>query len=529
MKFFLQKIKTAITFKRMVIALVVAATIFLPTTFAIIAVIQSQFDFDKSTKIHTVSLYDNDSRLLFFEDMTADVEDENSLVDIFTNIKSSLEPMNASDVTPSSIEPLTVELKSDLKTERLVCYFSMSGEGAYCTDSDGRYYLIEDNDNELFLGSKFAETLYAASSPPSLTTADGDTVSLCEATWSYKNRDGVTLPAEKIEKVDTGASYIFSESISLSFESAPDSVYVEVYDGDEQLECALEDLDNLTLKNHSGIRILILAEWNERNDSSFYGVATYDFFAEIHNRSEFFLSTDKLSVGEFAFVRITEVSEASKLSFKSEDNDFYLNFIINGNEAYAILPWTLLEGKENVDFTLNYGASSRSFALSAAEPFSLTSKKFKTSAEAIGLIPSSINSAPLKYVFFTSATYSQNTEAFEKVRSFGDSASEGDSLPSFCDTYVSKNTRGASVGALVGGRVIAVGSLSGSRFVAIDSGIGVRVWYLYLSTTDVSVGDTVSAGDVIGKTGELPESEQDGFSIAISYNDTFIDPEFILK
>lgn len=524
-----RKIKSAITFKRVAVALVVAATIFLPTTFAIITVIQSQFDFDDSSKIHTVSLYDKNSRLLFFEDMTTSSMDESSLLGIFTNIKESLEPINASDVEPLDVEPLTVELKNDLKTERLVCYFSMDGKGAYCTDIDGRYYSIEDNDNELFLGSKFAETLYGAASPPRLITADGDTVALCEATWSYKNRDDVTLPAEKLENKHAGVTYLFSESISLSFESAPDSVSLEVYDGAERLECTLDELDNLTLKNHSGIRIVITAEWNKHAGSRYYGTASYDFFAEIHNRSEFFLSTDKLSVGEFAFIRVTEVSEASKLSFKSFNNTFSPNFIINGNEAYAVLPWTLLENKESVEFTLNYGASSRSFTISAAEPFALTSKDLKTSAEDVGLIPYAINSAPLKYVFFTSAAYSQSPEVFEKMRAFGEMDAEEDALPAYGDTYACKDTRGASVGALVGGRVIAVGTLSGSRFVAIDSGLGVRVWYLYLSTTDVAVGDTVSAGDVIGKTGVLPDGEQDGFSVAVSYNDTFIDPEFILK
>ncbi|MBE6535352.1 MAG: M23 family metallopeptidase [Ruminococcaceae bacterium] len=523
------KLKSKLTFKRVVVALVVAMTVLLPSTFAIITVIQSQFNFEDSAKIHTVSLYDKNSRLLFFENMTADTEDENSLVDIFTNIHESLEPISASDVEPLEIEPLIVELKSDVKTEKLKCFFSMTGEGAYCTGSDGRYYSIEDNDNELFLGSKFAETLYSVASPPSLTTADGDTVLLCDTSWYYKNRDGIDLLAEKIEKANTGIPYIFSESISLSFTSAPDSVFVEVFDGDERLECTLDELENLPLNNHSGIRILISAQWEDHGEREFRGTATYDFTAEIHNRSEFFLSTDKLSVGEFAFVRITEVSEASKLSFKSDDSSFYLKFIISGNEAYAVLPWSLLEGKESVDFTLNYGASSRSFTLSAAEPFLYTSKEFMTVSEDIGLTPSAINSAPLKYVFFTSATYSQNPEVFEKVLGFGESDPEGDGTPSFCDTYVCKDTRGASVGALMGGRVIAVGTLSGSKFVAIDSGLGIRTWYLYLSSADVSVGDTVSAGDVIGKTGAFPNNEQDGFCVAVSYNDTFIDPDFIIK
>ena len=523
----IKEIKNKITFKRVAVALVVAITVFLPTTFAIITVIQSQFDFDNSSKIHTVSLYDKNSHLLFFEDMTADVEDENSLVDIFTNIKNNLEPISASDVDSSDTEPLTAELKSDLKTETLACFFSMSGEGAYCIDSAGKLYSIKNNDNELFLGSKFAETLYSVASPPRLTTADGDTVAVCDASWSYKNRDGAVLSAEKIQKSTASPTYIFSENISLSFASTPDSSSVTVIDGDERIECSLEDLDSLTLKNHSGIRVLVSAEWKEHDGKDFYGTATYEFNAEIHNRSEFILSTDTLGVGEFAFIKVTEVSEPSKLSFKAEDSSFYLKFITSGNEAYAVLPWSLLEGKESIDFTINYGASSRSFTISPKEPFELTSKELIASSEAVGLIPSAINSTPLKYVFFTSASYLQNPEVFEKTSSFGKNNGSGNAP--FCDTYVCKDTRGASVGALMGGRVIAVGALGDSKFVAVDSGLGIRTWYLYLSAADVSVGDTVSAGNVIGKAGELADEAKDGFRVAVSYNDTFIDPDFIIQ
>ena len=257
----LLKIKNTVTLKRVAVALVVAITIFLPTTFAIATVIQSKFDFEDSSKIHTVSLYDKNSRLLFFEDITADVEDQNSLVDIFTNIRTDLEPISEHEIKSSNSDPLTVELTSDLKTEKLICYFSTDDESAYCIDAAGKYYSIEDSDNELFLGSKFAETLYSFASPPRLTTADSDTVAVCDASWSYINKDGVTLPAEKIDTATTDLTYIFSEGISLSFATPPDSYSVTIYDGEEQIECTLEDLDNLTLQNHSGIRILVLATW----------------------------------------------------------------------------------------------------------------------------------------------------------------------------------------------------------------------------------------------------------------------------
>ncbi len=525
----LSKIKSTISFKRVAVALVVAITIFLPTTFAIVTVLQSQFGSDDSSKIHTVSLYDNSSRLLFFEDMSAEVEDENSLVDIFTNIKNGLESINENSIQATASEPLTVELISDAKTEKLVCYFSMTGDGAYCTDEAGKYYAIQKNDNELFLGSQFAETLYGTAIPPLLSTADSDTVAVCDASWSYTNRDGAILSAQKIRRVGAGITYIFSESISLSFEIPPDSCSVQVFDGEERIYCTLESLDNLTLKNHSGIRVLISAKWDKRADRDFFGTATYDFNAEIHNRSEFIISTDKLRVGEFAFIKITEVSDASKLSFKSNDSSFSLNFVISGEEAYAILPWSLLEGKEIVDFTLNYGASSRSFTLSAAEPFKVTLSEFKATAAKSGITPSAVNLHPLKYVFFTSASYSSNPEVFEKTSSFGDSDKNNNGSVHFCDTYVCKDTRGASVGALVGGKVIAVGSISDSKYVVIDSGLGIRMWYLYLSVSDVSVGDVVSAGGIIGKTGELEDGKSDGFCVAASFEDTFINPSFILK
>ncbi len=524
---FISKIKGSVTPRRVVVALIVVITIFLPTTFAIATVIQSQFASDDDSIIHTASLYDKNARLLFVEDQTAEVEDENSLVDIFTTIKNNLEPISAVPTVAIEREPLTVELKSNAKTEKLICYFTLADDLAYCTDESGKHYTIQKSDNELFITSPFAETLYATSTPPLLSSADSDIISPSVVSWSFSNTDGTVMPARKIQTVDRGLSYVFSEGISLSFASAPDSCSVQILDGDKRIDCPLDELDSLVLSNHDGIRVLVSARWKKAEGRSFFGTATYDFYAEIHNRSEFILSQDILSVGEFAFVKITEVSDASKLSFKSDDTDLSLDFVVDGNVAYAVLPWSMLEGKDTVDFTLTYGASSRDFTVSSAAAFTSTSKDLYEQAAEFGIKPSQIKASPSKYVFFLGNASAPNEEIFEKNVCFG--IGNSDTSPSFCNEYVCKSTRGATVGASVGGKVVAVGNIQKSKYVVVDTGLGVRIWYLYLSVADVNIGDVVTVGDSIGKTGELIETDKDGFAIAVSFENTFIDPDFIIS
>ena len=524
---FISKLKSKVTPRRVVIALIVVITIFLPTTFAIATVIQSQLALDDSARIHTASLYDKNARLLFFEDQSADVEDENSLVDIFTTVKSNLEPINELPIQEKEREPLTVELKSDLKTERLICYFTLSDDPAYCTDEAGKHYTIQKSDNELFITSPFSETLYATSIPPLLSSADSDTIPPSVVSWSFLNTDGTVLPSQKIQTAERGLSYIFSESISLSFASTPDSCSVQILDGDKRIDCSLDTLDSLVLSNHDGIRVLVSANWKKAEGRSFFGTATYDFYASIHNRSEFILSQDTLSVGEFAFVKITEVSDASKLSFKSDDASLSLDFIIDGNVAFAVIPWSILEGKDTVDFTLTYGASSRDFTVSAASSYSAISKDLRAQASALGIKPSQVNAEPLKYVFFLDNTVAPSEQLFEKTVSFG--IENSDTPLSFCNEYVCKSTRGATVGASAGGKVIAVGNIQESKYVVVDAGLGIRIWYLYLSVADVTSGDIVAVGDAIGKTGELSDTSKDGFAVAVSFENTFIDPDFIIN
>jgi len=65
--------------------------------------------------------------------------------------------------------------------------------------------------------------------------------------------------------------------------------------------------------------------------------------------------------------------------------------------------------------------------------------------------------------------------------------------------------------------------------VVIDHGFGIQTLYMHMSELDVKVGDTVTKGQVIGKSGETGYAEGPHLHISVKIGGISIDPEKFLK
>jgi murein DD-endopeptidase MepM/ murein hydrolase activator NlpD len=63
-------------------------------------------------------------------------------------------------------------------------------------------------------------------------------------------------------------------------------------------------------------------------------------------------------------------------------------------------------------------------------------------------------------------------------------------------------TRGLAVRAVAAGVVGFAGSVAGRRYVSVDQADGHRATYGWLTAIAVAEGDSVGAGDIVGRAGE---------------------------
>ena len=84
---------------------------------------------------------------------------------------------------------------------------------------------------------------------------------------------------------------------------------------------------------------------------------------------------------------------------------------------------------------------------------------------------------------------------------------------------------GVDVGAINNGRVIYTGttSLTG-KLVVIEHGYGLKTWYAHLSEVSVNVGDTVTTGQAIGKTGTTGFAMYSGVHLGMTVGNVPVSP-----
>ncbi len=520
--------------RRVLFCIFIAALILLPTVLAIInaAYVDSGIS-ALSARASEVMLYDAEGNRLYGEHESENLSGDGSLISIFNMLYEGLTEVDEIPDNVLKLTPVRADIAMHKEKKTLVCYFSLGDDDAFCTDEQGNSYIIRSVDRDRFLRSRFAEILYSDSVAPTLTGGDGLLIAPTNINWNYQNTSGAYMTADLNMTQAGGITYTMAGALSFSFSMPPTSAYAQVLEnGILVFEGNIDELQSLILNTNSSVKILMQANWEQSAQLSYYGSLEYDFSVYIHSRAAFSLSTDQLSIGEFALLTATNISDASKLSFSIDGNRITPEILLDGDTAYALFPYSAPpSGSDSFCLTASYGVSSYDFTVSLMpSDTSATVDQLSSAANAFGLTPEKLGTIKSQYSFLFYDTVSPETTDYRKSASFGQLRTEdGQEALCFYTEYEALSLGGSSVHALTSGLVCEIGENENiGKYVAVDLGLGMHLTYFNLSYIDTRVGAYLAVGDTVGKCGSLSLDNGEGFSLMLSCGEAILDAEKIL-
>lgn len=501
-------------------AIIVVLLLFIPTAVAVgnyFAVQNAPLGADR---VETISLSDLDGRSHVLKKDDADT----LAAEMFEAI---LDANEKSDKVAGGLpEPLmgtkfyAVSFHGLDQTYTYQYYFKADTTDAYFVDSEAVTRKLPADFVTKFQNTKYALSLYDSAIAPSLTL-DGDNL-LVPGTlsWHYKLADGSYAANNTIPSIDTKDSYFLDGGIKLDFTYQPDKIDVKIHDGSKEIfNDSYYNLSNLKFDEAADIKVEISAEWYQDAARDYYGAATYSFNAEVPAPAAFAVNKVSIQPGDFIAVSVSNVYDLSKLTFGCDPViNYQPTFFLDGTTARALVPVSYELDAGIYKMSLGYGSESKDIEITVAE------KTFKT---AVSLIPADVEAATR-----TEATLAEFDQTMGPIAKNGSTTMYFKDKGIFYDYVVKDNypivtgigltkkisatgteyrhngvdfkvNPGKDVAAVMDGEVVFVGqtTLSGN-IVVIEHGLGLKSWYAHLGAASVAVGDKVTLGQVIAKSGD---------------------------
>ena len=509
--------------KKALTVLFVTLAVLFPTVLAIFSIIHTNNEIIVSSPDSSqVVLLDSEGNELFREDASSEPDGSDSLLEIFKAVYSNMEKSDPPSEGVQTETPLTASMKLDGKDISLICHFSFTEGSSFCVDSDGQYYRISAADSERFLASEFSQCLYVEATPPELSTTDGDSILPLSAKWNYKNINDSFVSADTVTN-QSPKTYSITGGISLSFSDMPDYCRVRVYQfGQKIFDGSFDELPFVTVDSGNILNITVRAVWSNSGDGRNYGELNYDFNVIIRKRADLSLNTSLLAPGQFAVLKVTNVTDTSMLLFSSEQSDFSPDFYLDGETACALIPYPSDVEGNTYEFTVSYGVATKTFTIEEDSEAVPTREQIVAASAAFGV---NFKQSLLKrndYNFLTGAFTSPEERGYTVISDFGSPCEYGYEEYSLIYTqYACVDGYGMSVVACYGGSVVYAGENSVlGKYAIVDVGLGLKIWYCNLGAVDVKAGDIVASGEIIGKSGTLTFDGGEGFGLMVSAYDT---------
>lgn len=517
---------------------------FLIPTFLALSIVFAD-DSDYVADSLSVELYDPAHVLIAEESGEPTLEKKNSLVDIIYHMITDSTEIEAPPVSPEESTPMYASVVFNGERAEYTCYFSFLNDSNFYVDGSGKFFLIDSTTSNNFLSSIYAESLYSKATPPKLLTNTGVEVIPSSGSWFYRLYDNTYREALNYKTTSRALLYEFSEIFGLRFEDEPDECTARVFENGTLIyEGSREALNDLKTSGDSTIRITVDAKWNQQSGALFHGNVSYNFDASVYDRADFSINSNTLTEGSFIILSCTNANDISKISFESEI-PYSPIFCKDGKKVCALIPYPKSTAKSTLDFSVSYGASTKSFSVALKKQpvikdvYTLSS----SSQELFGSISSSdiakkddlikeLSTLSGNTVFYRGSFLSPLDSGFRSGYVFGAplSTSDGISLfTAFGNEYLSANA-GQSVRALCTGKVLSTGYCDAlGNYAVVDHGLGLLSWYCHLSDFDTSVGKTLAAGESVGKSGSGGFADGDGVLILITLNGEILDTSLLIN
>lgn len=512
-----------------------AAVILLPTCFAILSFMSAQTKPVQTSSVTVMELCAPDgSSVRFDAENKADAEFIRFFIDLNDNAQSI-------EKLPSDLEDAgcyVVRYVSRSATREYRYYFSPTKpSNSYYEDYEGNAYRINAVNTISFLDSAYSGALYAHSEPPKLTVVGvGEDNALLDATsidWRYYTYSNVEHAILK----EDGQSQTFTASYNafeLRFDTFPtqsslsitDDAGEVIYTGTYKDFISKQHLKELIRKD-TLLHFDLSATWDADSSLRYGGTATYQFDLNVvfDPGAVFWLGEQSVERGDFVVLSGQYVENLDELTFSSTpDIGYQPKFYTDGEYIRALIPisQTLASDVGEYAFTLTYMGIPETLTLKVkATSYAATMKDYRYTGlrtyprteSALAEFEQYITSLPYEEVALFSGTFLLNTGVNLRAQ-FGHTINNTDN-PS--DRFLSNGTAmvayaGTQMYAVNNGKVIAVGTTAyGGNTVVVDHGLGLRSVYYCLGTVAVSVGDSVTTGDVIG-AGACYEGYTDGIT-----------------
>lgn len=504
--------------KNRIILVLLAVAIFIPSAVAIVSYNKMKSAPVSEKNIRTMELADLAGNTYTF---TRGKDGDDNMIDFFLK-------MNASSQKISSLpDPLVgtsffkVDMQSMQQTAEFQYYFSTNAAEAYYVNGSGEAFSIPEKYAAEFIAGKYAVSLYVNAVVPKLLVAGSDGTLPASATWKYKNSAGVYTDCETTLAAGTQELSV-EGSLDLGFTLQPDHFSVKLTDaasGDVLFNDIYDKIDTLAIDRSVRLNVEIDAKWYEDASRDYYGEMKYAFTADVAAAAEFTLGETTIENGRFTVVSARNISDVSRIQFTSSpDIGFTPVFYKDGDYAIALIPIRCELEAGDYTLTFKYGGVSEDLTLKVTQR-NVRNFDYSISAAILNATRTDKTIADFKTAVSEAAKSGVGQQLWEGT--FSEAVVKRGAYDGIITTGFGHNRKiaangvtyihegvdylvvaNAEVYAVNNGNVVFAGYTElGGNTVVIEHGYGLKSWYCHLSQLNVSVGDSVKKGDVIGLAG----------------------------
>lgn len=528
----------------------VAFTILIPISIFICYTQFIKAEQKNTIPIISVSLYNSNNELIATDTVQEDIISTSPLVSTIYKLSTSrMQVQKPSEFSEVQTFTIKISYNSDISTFK--CYFKEDVKTSYLEDENGELYSLDSDTYSVFLASKYAESIYKDSVPPTLYTAVGDTVLPNQAKWTYITCEGKEKSSDNFETTEKTLTYRITGAISFNFSRSPDicKINVKNANNDTVFNGSLQELTSLTAEENSELLVSVDAEWEKRNESDSYGTQSYEFKIICAEPSTFELSATEAFGGQLILITVGGVDSTNSIIYSPTDvlSDEIKNssepsakaltelynykpiFVKENSNAYALLPIPAGIPDTTFNFSLACGISKTNLTVNLKKAtsteislgdFSLTNAQKAEFSRIIFYLRHTKSDTLLlneDFIFPTSYNFSLKQKYNTSINN---------SFTLLANSYTANVPDGISVQSANIGIVSIIGySPLLGNYVMVDHGMGLVTWYCGLSAVNVDENDILKKGDVIGRAGSSSMLCENGVNIICSVGGILINPD----
>ena len=444
--------------------------------------------------------------------------------------------------TMDEADVYTVTAEISGKTREYLCYYSAAGESSYLFDDEANVcYEIKSEEMLPFLQGFFYGETHETLSVPTLIAAGNEIVPYY-ISWLHKNEQGGYIPITNLATASEEATYPVNKTLPLRFTTEPDVATVEITNGSDVVYHGdYESFTGMSFDGSAQLTIIIEAKWIQSSERDYYGEAKYHFYVNYSAQPAFVISADKATVGDYIAISVLNASSPEDITLTSTpDLGITPAFYEDGDYVRALIPFRTDLSGGVYQITVSTKGAEETFEITLEERSTL-SRPYDAGTELINQAHSPAALSEYEQLRQEIGNTRSTTKYFNgKFIDYRESSSIGAILMlgyAHTRTLITGDTyrmdgvdfiiyQGTEVPALNSGMVIATGQTAYlGNYVIVDHGLGLRTWYCHLSEISVSVGDTVTSAQAVGKSGSTGFTTGSGVYLICTIGETPISPD----